>query len=587
MASLAELEGALVKADAAGDVEAARAFAGEIRRLRTVAPTEAPAAPEQSTWEAIKPYAMPVAEGVGAAAGGILGGLGGVAAFPVLGPAGPAAGAVAGSGLGYAGVKELERLADQRWGGKAPATGRELVTDPILNVGTGAAYEMGGQALGNMLPSIKALWDKRVQQRANKMLNEVIAEPVAGGGVSPTPAQIKAALSNSPKGLTAGQVVAEAGINAPTFQAAGKYAEGRLPGAFTDVADAQTAARAASLQSVTPNKQTAEQTRDMVSNIMYDRVRAVDAARIARIKSFQKAQQQLQGTGASVTVPPMMPPEIASLRRVSPIQSAILAAERTVKGMRSDLKNPMDSFEGLEAMKRALDSRIKEPNVDNPLKALDSTLVGTARQQLIEAMEKVHPLYGQARGAHARLSGPVNQASVLDDLQNVLRHPANTGERAGPFLNAMSTGAGRLLKRSGVPRYQRGGIDQVLNQNQMAVANRVQSELQRDAGMAGQATAGRQRFTDVMGKYGQDIPAPNLLDAKYTMVKRALNVMSGRLNEKALTKLSEAMLSGRSTMEILDMVPSAHRQALLKAMQQHSGTAGASVNMMTPDYNAE
>ncbi len=53
MATLEQLQSALVKADAAGDVEAARAFAGEIRRMRSSAPSpEAATKPkEESTFE--------------------------------------------------------------------------------------------------------------------------------------------------------------------------------------------------------------------------------------------------------------------------------------------------------------------------------------------------------------------------------------------------------------------------------------------------------------------------------------------------------------------------------------------------------
>lgn len=46
MADLSQLHTALVNADAAGDVEAAKALAGEISRMRTAAPQEAPAPPK-------------------------------------------------------------------------------------------------------------------------------------------------------------------------------------------------------------------------------------------------------------------------------------------------------------------------------------------------------------------------------------------------------------------------------------------------------------------------------------------------------------------------------------------------------------
>lgn len=67
MATLEQLQSALVKADAAGDAEAARAFAGEIRRMRGTAPE---AAPEKNSFM----------QGVGNAAAGLVRGAGSIGA---------------------------------------------------------------------------------------------------------------------------------------------------------------------------------------------------------------------------------------------------------------------------------------------------------------------------------------------------------------------------------------------------------------------------------------------------------------------------------------------------------------------------
>ena len=92
-------------------------------------------------------FVRPTLEAAGAVGGGLLGT-----------PAGPA-GVVAGSALGYAGVKNLERQYDQLAGNVAPARSvQEAFGNTAQDLATGATYEMGGQALaGGLGAGITAL----------------------------------------------------------------------------------------------------------------------------------------------------------------------------------------------------------------------------------------------------------------------------------------------------------------------------------------------------------------------------------------------------------------------------------------------
>ncbi len=551
---------------------------------------QAQTTPEPNLWQKSRPYVMPVVEGAAMTAGGLLGGAAGVVTSPTV-VANPVTGAIAGAGLGYAGARQLGQLADQYLGGQAPQTLGEQAKGAALDVAKGAGMEVAGQGIlapivARIIPPVMkaAGWvydqagGRAVQIKGGKILREIAGDKLD---------EISAALSNAKPGVTAGQAVAEGGVNAPTFQAMQQRAATQLPEQFGDIAEGQAAQRAADLKRVTPNADTATQVRDMVSDIGYDRLRTLDKARLDRVKSFEKAQEQLKGTGASVVVPPRMSPEIAALRNTSATSNAIRAAEDTVRGMRDDLPNPMESFEGLEAMKKALDSRIKEPNVDNALKNYDSSLIAAARARLIKAMETQSPLYGQIRAGHARLSGPVNQGNVLDDLANVLANPASspgkTLERPGPFLNAMTTGAERLMKRSGVPRFQRGDVSQVLTGEQNGVVENVANQLRRDISMGGQAVEGKNRLNEILGDSRQAVQLPPTLTRTGAIINKVLSVMSGRVNTQTLRALSEAMQSGKSTLELMNTVPTHQRQALLRAIQETQGSlggTGATVNAL-------
>lgn len=148
MATLEQLSAALVKADAAGNAEDAKAFADAIRQMQAApaAPTRGKAgmfdilsAPFEMGMElANKPRAEQAA--VIAPAVEALGSVGGAA----LGSTGGPLGTVAGAGLGYAGAKELMRYV----GGTAtPETLPQAATRQAQTVLEGATMETFGRGV--------------------------------------------------------------------------------------------------------------------------------------------------------------------------------------------------------------------------------------------------------------------------------------------------------------------------------------------------------------------------------------------------------------------------------------------------------
>jgi hypothetical protein len=209
MATLEQLSAALVKADAAGNTADAKAFADEIRRMRTMqAPTEAPAARGQAgmfdilsaPFEmgmslAAKPrkeqveFIAPAVEALGSAGGAIVG----TGAGPL--------GTVVGAGAGYAGAKELLRLAAGE-GGKE--TLPQAATRQAQNVLEGATMEAFGRGVvspviakgaeyANKLKNIKLdQYVKAVGDKGEEIVNALRGRVQIVPGTSPTAGEVAA-----------------------------------------------------------------------------------------------------------------------------------------------------------------------------------------------------------------------------------------------------------------------------------------------------------------------------------------------------------------------------------------------------------
>jgi len=212
MASIEELSQALVKADAAGNVSDAKAFADAIRQMQA-APTEGmPGQRQELTtgqkiYQAVRPYAAPIIETAGAIGGGLVGGTAGTFG---AGPIGTAVGGVAGAGLGYGMGKEAVEAADVAMGMKAPRQGAQRITEPLANVATGAQYEMGGRVAGDILA-------KGLGRVVDVFRPEVKAAQIARDALGKDMPEVLNALRSAKPNETAAQ--ATANIVNPKWQA--------------------------------------------------------------------------------------------------------------------------------------------------------------------------------------------------------------------------------------------------------------------------------------------------------------------------------------------------------------------------------
>lgn len=209
MATLEQLSAALVKADAAGNAEDAKAFADAIRQMQTTptpAPVEGmPMAPRQELttgqkiYQAARPYIEPTVTALGTVGGGLAG--------TSVGPLGT----LGGAGLGYGIAKQGMTVADVAMGMRPAAQGADIVAEPLKNVLEGATYEAGGRVVAPLLgKAAGAVMDLRQipQQKAAEIARNALGKDLP---------DVLNALRNAPAGMTAAQ--ATANITNPTWQA--------------------------------------------------------------------------------------------------------------------------------------------------------------------------------------------------------------------------------------------------------------------------------------------------------------------------------------------------------------------------------
>jgi len=151
----------------------------------------------------------------------MLGGIGGGAVGTVGGT--PGVGTLLGAGAGYAGAKQVLRMADQYLGLEPRLSPQEAIAQASKDIAMGATAEAGGRVAGQAIGAgMGKLMDMRqlAQQRAAQ-----IARQSVGGDV----AAARAALAEAPEGATAAQALAGAEQPFYTTQALLQRAGRRAP----------------------------------------------------------------------------------------------------------------------------------------------------------------------------------------------------------------------------------------------------------------------------------------------------------------------------------------------------------------------
>jgi hypothetical protein len=362
----------------------------------------------------------------------------------------------------------------------------------------------------------------------------------------------------------------------------GAQPKGSRPTADTrmSIEVAQEAARKSTLNEVTPDLTNAINTRRMASQPLYEAadkaVVPIDADLAGVISRMPSGTLDSAAKIAKMEGRPfiMGKTTAAGLEETGLLDAAGKPIMREVPGKTSEITG-----ESLHYIKRALSDIAYGPPAAAGIGRDTQMAARGLLNDFVNVFETKIPEYGQARRTFSELSVPVNQAQVLREMVSVLEKPGG-GERIQPFLNVLGRGEKAMLKRAGgqgAPRYE--SLSEVLTPEQITKVREVAKQLETEAAIGQQITAGQQRASDLIKEELVNHRIPNPLNNLIAIANKVLETLGAKVGKGTVAKLAESSLSANTFDELLATLPAKERSSLMKAMSDPStwGTKGAAV----------
>lgn len=506
--------------------------------------------------------------------GGALGGVGGAAAGTFGGgPVGTAVGGITGAGLGYGIAKQGLRAVDVALGLQPPDTLAGEAQRAAGGVLEGATYEVGGRLAA---PVINRLVQAGVTG-AGKLMdlgqlpNQLAARTAREALGSPEQvAAARAALQAAEgQGLTAQQALARGGVVSPSVQATIEKTIKKTGAVDTraTIEAQQEAARKSTIKNITPDLDAAVEARRNASKPLYE---AADRAVVPVDAELADVIARMpEGTLAAAANIAKMEGRPFIMGKTTPpkmVETGVLDASgkpvmREVPGQTAEITG-----ESLHYIKRALSDIAYGPTATTGAGRDTQLAARRLLDDYVKVFESKVPEYGQARQVFSDLSAPVNQAQVLKEMVSVLEKPGG-GERLGPFLNVLGRGEEAMLKRAagrGGPRFE--SLTEVLTPDQIAKVREVAKQLETEASVGKQISAGQQRATELIKDELPNYRLPNIFNVFATTANKVLDTLGVKVGKKTIEKLAEASLTAKSFDELLGMIPGPERSKVLKAI---------------------
>jgi hypothetical protein len=491
--------------------------------------------------------AGPAVEMLATAGGGALGA-----------PLGPA-GIVGGAGLGYGIGKEALEAADVALGLKQPRTVNELITEPAMNVLTGATLEAGGRVAGPLIEKGLGALGRGATRVAGavqdlRQLPNQFAAQIARKSFE-TPANLEAGRNALRQSIdqgsrdTAAQALAQGGIISPTTQTTLLEAAKRsTPAAKATKEAAKEISRKSTLTLITPDIQNAVKLRAEAADPLY---KIADKSVAVVDDTLKNILDRMPAGTLNDAI------EIAKIEG----KPFTLGGDKGV--------SIGDNLTGqqMHYIKRALGDIAYGSKPSSNLGADAQKATRALLDEYLGAFESKIPEYGQARQLFSEMSAPINQAQVLKEMVSVLEKPGG-GERVGPFLNVLGRGEQAMLKKAGgrgAPRFE--ALSEVLTPEQISAVRNVADSLKAGAEAAEQATLGQKRFADLVKEEIPNLRLPNVFSIFATTTNNALSRLDTLIGKKTMATLAKAAESAQSFDDLLATLPATERNKVLKVVR--------------------
>lgn len=468
-------------------------------------------------------------------------------------------------------------------GGIAGGTAAAMVDPESAGMGAGVGAAIPGAVapvarfVGNAAASVTGpLRESWRTSQGREFLKEKLGEPA-----------VQKVIQAIARGQGAGKTTVADDIAAANLGTTEKFGsplvaiEDRLAtqtGGLSDTAKAvvarQEAGRMAALEGVKPDLAKAVAAREAVAKPLYAQAdKAVVKLDGQMMNLFDRMPK---GTLEAAEDIARMEGRVFQMGKYSPatqVASGVLDAAGNPIMKNVPASYPKITGESLHYLKRALSDIA---NSAPAVKGIGRDAQDAARSVLSDftkAFEGKVPVYGQARQAFAGASPPVNQAKVIQAMQDTLSGQGGP-ERATAFQNVLGRGETALLKKStGFPRYTE--VDQVLNKPQMDAVSKVSQELSRDAERAtlGQSVDTKHLF-EIADKGKGTISFPTLLSRPAMLVNWIMKQVGHGADERITQDMGKLMLSDPAAFSakyLKDIPPSSRKQAF-DVLMKHYGT---------------
>lgn len=264
----------------------------------------------------------------------------------------------------------------------------------------------GGKYAARAARSIVEPFTETGQQRiAGKILNQF-----ADGG--PTTLDVRQIVPGSTPTL------AEATGNAG-LAGLQRAARDMRPNSFVEREQLNAAARAAAFDRVAGDasaKEAAVLARDDAAKPLYGRAFTADAMRRSLANEATQTRKPFAGVGLSAKPEDLATPGLRELATRPMFKEAVSAARTLAANNGVELKDPLQSLEGLHYIKLALDDALN-PEAKSAMGRNASNAVMSMRDKLADELAEVSPLYGTARNRFAEMSKPINAMEALQGLK--------------------------------------------------------------------------------------------------------------------------------------------------------------------------
>ena len=619
MASISEIEAALIKADSLGNVEDARALARHIRYLReAMTPPEPPPNPAEGMTNSQLAAAgagkaiTDLGRGAGQLVGlvsrkdvqaarnrdeplthtlpGLLGDFGGNVAMALApGAALKGAGMLSGSrGLMASG----DALMVPRGAGQVVGVGGGMgLLQPSASSGETArnmALGVAGSAFAPLLARGKDVVITSAEpfhrEGQNRILGRLL-QKTAGGEAPEVAGRLRGAfepfVGASPEGQIPRQFMGEiVPGSVPTLaQAAQNPGIGALE---------KTVAQTDPAQSLIISKRLADQNAARVKVLedmagtdgmreFYDAARkstAEDLYKEAYAKGVDLRRNAVTGEFLSKAQQAARKGEITKLMSTPAMQDAaekarnLMANDPNLKGK---LMDPAGSVQGLDYTRRALSDMISNAQGNE-----QRILIGL-RDRLDTTLDSISPAYGEARRQFQSMSRPINQMDVAKTIADKSVSPLTGQMRPETLARALSDDTARAATG-----FKGATMEGMMEPGQLRALQAIKEDLARAKAAE---NIGRGPGSDTVQKlaYSNMIDAaglPNWVRSSKTgqiagnLAGRGADALYGRANKEMTQRLAEVLANPVEAANILAIASEKNPEKLAKALRQVGATTG-------------